>query len=99
MVAPQLGQGSMHYDLTNIGLRAQATAAGLVQLCIELQRLNVLDEVAVDRIKNAIACEIITCTPRHVDRNNYRQDVRSRIDRLFSGEEKVGSTIQPASDI
>lgn len=95
----QGNQRSMHYDLTNVGLRAQATAAGLVQLCIELQRLNILDDTAVGRIKNAIADEIITCASRPVDRKDYRRDVRSRLDRLFAGEEKIGIGNAPVPDM
>jgi len=59
------GQKKMHHDLTNVRLRAQATAAGLVQLCAE---------------------------PR---RQTYSGMRRSRLDRLFSGEQKVG----PAEDL
>lgn len=29
-------QRKLHFDLTNVGLRAQATATGLVRLCREL---------------------------------------------------------------
>ncbi|CAN5152196.1 hypothetical protein BH10PSE12_BH10PSE12_17480 [soil metagenome] len=82
----------LHYDLTNVGLRAQATAAGLVQLCVELRRVDVLDDGALERIKTAIADEIVVCAPRPVDKQDYRQDVRSRLDRLFAGEEKLGSS-------
>ncbi len=99
MVMIHGNQRSMHYDLTNVGMRAQATAAGLVQLCIELHRLNVLDDGAVGRIKTAIADEIITCASRPIDRKDYRRDVRSRLDRLFAGDEKVGLGNEPAPDM
>ncbi len=84
-------QKKLHYDLTNVGLRAQATAAGLVQLCVELRRADVLDDVALERIKTAIADEIVVCAARPVDKQDYRRDVKNRLDRLFSGEEKLGS--------
>lgn len=35
-------QRRLHFDLVNVGLRAQATAAGFVRLCIELRDANVL---------------------------------------------------------
>lgn len=81
----------LHYDLTNVGLRAQATAAGLVQLCIELRHAGVIDNDALDRIKSSIADEIVVCASRPVDRPGYRRDIRDRLDRLFAGEESLGS--------
>ena len=81
----------LHYDLTNVGLRAQATAAGLVQLCVELRRVDVIDDQALERIKTAIADEILVCAPRPIVNQTYRQDVRNRLDRLFKGEERVGT--------
>lgn len=92
-------QKKLHYDLTNVGLRAQATAVGLLQLCIELRRANVLDNAAVDRIKSAIADEIIVCAPRPIDRQDYRRDVRERLDRLFAGEQKLGAPEELAPEV
>lgn len=83
-------QKQMHQDLRNVGLRAQATAVGLVQLCRELQSAGVLDQEAVDRIKGAIADEITLTGPRPILRADYRQEVRSRLDSIFSGERKLG---------
>ncbi|SCW91231.1 hypothetical protein SAMN02927924_03977 [Sphingobium faniae] len=80
-----------HFDLTNVGLRAQATATGLLQLCRELQRANILDEEAVERIKVAIAHEIEISAPRAIISQNYRQDIRNRLDQLFAGEGNIGS--------
>ena len=81
----------LHFDITNVGLRAQATAVGLVQLCLELRRANVLDEAAVERIKNAIADEVAVAAPRTLTSPQYRSDVKNRLDRLFAGEQEVGS--------
>ena len=83
-------QKKMHHDLTNVGLRAQATAAGLVQLCAELRRANVLADDAIERIKDAITDEIVVAAPRTVYKQDYRRDVRGRMDRLFAGEQKIG---------
>lgn len=82
---------SRHYELSNVGLRAHATAVGLLQLVHELRQVGVLDGAAVERIKAAIADEIEVCAPRPVMSKDYRSDVRQRLDRLFAGEEKVGS--------
>ncbi|WP_336968542.1 hypothetical protein [Sphingobium aromaticiconvertens] len=90
MTMPQDKHKKLHFDLTNVGLRAQATAAGLVQLCTELRRANILEEAAVERIKNAIADEIIVCAPRSIASQDYRRDIRNRLDLLFAGEKHLG---------
>lgn len=84
-------QRKLHFDLTNVGLRAQATAAGLLQLCTELRRVNVLDEAAIERIKTVIAHEIEISAPRAIVSQTYRQEIRNRLDQLFSGEQNVGT--------
>lgn len=84
-------QRKLHFDLMNVGLRAQATAVGLVQLCIELRNANLLNEAALERIKNAIADDVSISPPRGVPARVYRSDIKSRLDRLFRGEEEVGS--------
>lgn len=82
-----------HYELRNVGLRAQATAAGLVQLCKELHRSGVLEDAAVSRIKDAIADELEIDAPRSMTIPQFRRDVRERLDRLFTGEKKVGDRL------
>jgi hypothetical protein len=91
MTTPREKQKRLHFDLTNVGLRAQATAVGLVQLCVELQRAKVLDQPALERIKDAIADEVSVTAPRALASPEYRHDIRSRLDRLFAGEQEVGS--------
>lgn len=81
----------LHFDMANVGLRAHATAAGLLQLCQELRRAGILDESAIERIKTAIACDIEVSAPRSVATVGFRRDVKARLDRLFAGEEKLGS--------
>lgn len=83
-------QKKLHFDLTNVGLRAQATAVGLVQLCHELKRANVLDDSALDRINDAIADEFSVTAPRSLAAKGYRGEIRERLDRLFDGEQHVG---------
>lgn len=84
-------QKRLHFDVVNVGLRAQATAVGLVQLCIELRDANVLAEPAIARIKDAIADEVSVAGPRRRGQQEYRQEIRDRLDQLFAGEQKVGS--------
>jgi len=83
-------QKKLHYDLKNVGLRAQATAAGLVQLCKELKSAGVLTDDAVHRIKESIADEIALTAPRPLLRAEFRQEICSRLDSIFSGEQKLG---------
>ncbi|GFE76953.1 hypothetical protein GR702_17025 [Novosphingobium sp. FGD1] len=80
----------MHDDLTNVGLRAQATAVGVVQLCRELHGAGLLTDDAIGRIKASIADELEVNAPRSMTVQQYRHDVHARLDRLFDGEAKVG---------
>jgi hypothetical protein len=80
----------LHHELAYIGLRAQATAVGLLQLTIELRRAKAIDQPAVDRIKAAIANEISLAAPRSITPEDYRRDIVARLDRLFAGDEPVG---------
>lgn len=83
-------QKRLHLDLKNVGLRAQATAAGLVQLCKELQAAGVLSDDAVGRIKESIADEIALTAPRPMLRADFRKEVCERLNAIFSGAEKLG---------
>jgi len=80
----------VHLALEFLGIRAQATAMGLVQLCLELRRANVIDQAAVDRVKDAIAEEIAAHAPRTAVKQQYLADIRGRLDRIFAGDEPVG---------
>ncbi len=82
-------QRKLHFDLTNVGLRAQSTAAGLVQLCRELQGAGVIDEEAMARIKRAIADSIVVTAPRSVKKEVFRSEICDRLDAIFSGETKL----------
>lgn len=84
-------QKKLHYDLVNVGLRAIATSAGLVQLCKELQSAGVLDDAAVGRIKHIVADEIALSAPRPLLRSDFRRDICARLDAIFSGEQKFGA--------
>jgi hypothetical protein len=80
----------LNFDLTNVGLRAQATAAGFVQLCKELRTAGVIDDAAVARIRDMVADNITINCPRKVNRSGYRQEVGRRLEEIFEGERKVG---------
>ncbi|HEU4968081.1 hypothetical protein [Sphingomonas sp.] len=80
----------VHDSIELVGMRAQATTVGLIQLTIELHRANLLDQPAIDRIKEAIANEISLNRPKSVSAENFDEHLRERLDRLFSGEDPVG---------
>jgi hypothetical protein len=84
-------QKRLHSDLNNIGLRAQASAAGLVQLCRELEQAGVLSGDALTRIKSAIADEIAFNAPRSYKVEDYRRYIGGRLDSIFAGNTKVGT--------
>lgn len=76
----------LHEEIAFLGLRAQATAVGLIQLSIELQRAGVLDGDAVCRIKGAIADNLTLKTPSYMSAKEHRCEVAQRLDKLFTGE-------------
>jgi hypothetical protein len=76
-----------HETIGFVGLRAQATALGLVQLTGELVRAGGLDRDAVDRINQAIARDITLTRPRSVARDDYERTVREPLAGLFAGTE------------
>ncbi|MGZ3403228.1 MAG: hypothetical protein ACXWKN_08220 [Phenylobacterium sp.] len=79
----------LHETVSFVGLRAQATAVGLLQLSAELVRAGVLDKAAVDRIKDAIAKDISLSRPRSVSRDEYMGLVRQRLDGLFDAKDSA----------
>lgn len=80
----------LHDTIDLVGLRTQATTVGLIQLAIELRRAGVLEESAVARIKDAIAKEICLTRPKSVPHDFFRDNLNTRLDRLFEGQEAVG---------
>lgn len=73
-----------------LGIRAQATAAGMVQIAIELHRAGILDDAAVGRIKNSICGDLMLSCPASLDRSDYEANLRKRLDALFLGQARVG---------
>lgn len=80
----------LHDMIDLIGMRTQATTVGMIQLAIELRRAGVLDDGAVDRIKDSIAKEICLTRPKSIPQERFRDTLRCRLDRLFADEEPVG---------
>ena len=77
----------LHDALDFIGLRALATAAGMIQLCAELRRAGVFDEGAVNRIKEAMAREI--ALSRRGDFEPEFKQTMQRLDALFAGQQEL----------
>lgn len=73
----------LHDTVGFIGLRAQATAVGLLQLTTELVRAGVLDEGAIGRIKEAILADLSLSRPRSRARIEYEAMLRTRLDALI----------------
>jgi hypothetical protein len=84
------GNRKLNFDLTNVGLRAQATAAGFVQLCKELHTAGVIDDDALSRIRDTVADDITLNCPKKVKRSVYRKEVSRRLEEIFEGDRKVG---------
>lgn len=81
-----------------LGLRAQATAAGMVQLMIELHRVGVIQDAAVERIKNAICGDLMLSCPKAIDRSEFEGSLRRRLDALFAGEVPIGQNMPEFSE-
>jgi len=73
----------LHRNLEFIGLRAQATSVGLLQLCAELVKVGVLDDAAIQRIKDAIHHDITVSRPRTGSSAEFDRTLRQRLDMLF----------------
>lgn len=87
MTVPARGDAAArerHRTLDFIGLRAHATAVGLIQLCEELLNAGVLSAEGLDRIKGAICSELAVGKRARVSEQREFDDVlRRRIDAVF----------------
>lgn len=91
----------LHECLDYIGLRAQATSVGLLQLCAELVAAGVLDDDAVDRIKGAIQRDItISRSGRH-GKAEFETVLRKRLDSVFprTGDPTIGVRVGTSCDM
>ncbi len=75
---------ALHDTLSFVGLRAQATAVGLLAVTAELIRAGVLDEAAVERIKAAIFADLALGRPSSREKRDYEAMIRKRLDSLFT---------------
>ena len=80
----------LHEGIGFLGIRAQATMVGFVKLADELVRAGVIDQAALDRIKDAIVKELSLTRPPASPREDFERNTRRRLDALFAGDEKVG---------
>jgi hypothetical protein len=85
----------IHDNVSLVGLRAHATAVGFVTLARELAKAGVLDDAAVERIKEAIVKELSLTRSRATSAEEFERTTRHRLDGLFAGEEAVGETPPP----
>ena len=83
----------LHDVIGFVGLRAHATAVGLIQLTTELVDAGVLEAAALERVKLKIAQDLALSRPPHTSRDEFETQLKQRLDRLFSGEEKLGPVI------
>jgi len=88
----------LHQSADLIGLRAHATAIGLIQLTAELLEAKVLDALAVGRIKDAIARDLLLSPPSGVNKAEFESWIRGRLDDLFDRREPVGAAPEPPLD-
>lgn len=89
----------LHENLEYIGLRAQATSVGLLQLCAELVSAGVLGDEAIERIKDAIREDIMVSRKRMYDRTEFEAMLRERLDRVFRRPCGGGGHIGTADDM
>lgn len=91
----------LHECLDYIGLRAQATSVGLLQLCAELVAVGVLDDDAVDRIKSAIQHDIAVSRPRKHGQAEFETVLRKRLDAVFpsSCDPRIGVRVGTTRDM
>ena len=88
----------VHDALKFIGLRATVTAVGLLRLSAELAKAGVLDEAALDRIKDAMIKELSLNRPPNTQKDEYERNMRERLNRLISGEESIGPPTPQAAN-
>lgn len=80
----------LHRLLNLAGFRALATAAGLLQLCRELEGAEVLPADAIGRIRQAIFDELMEQAPRSAGGDKaFERRLRERLGNLFSGIERL----------
>lgn len=83
----------LHHSLNLAGFRALATAAGLVQLCRELEAAKLLSPDAIDRVRDSMFNELMEqAAPARRHDAAFAAHLRRRLEGLFSGAERLGDT-------
>jgi hypothetical protein len=85
-------EARLHDSVNLVGLRAHATAVGLVKLTSELVRAGVLEAAAADRIKDAIVKELSLSRSRSISKEEFERSTRHRLVAIFARDEPVGDT-------
>jgi hypothetical protein len=67
--------------LRSIGIDGEGAAIGLLQLCAELNRTELLDDAALQRIREAIGDHLSLSCPISA----HEEYVRQRLEELFVG--------------
>ena len=91
----ELDEKRIHDSVNLVGLRAHATAVGFLTLTRELAKAGVLDDAAVERIKESIVKELSLGRSRSSSAEEFERTTRHRLDLLFAGKEKVGENPPP----
>jgi hypothetical protein len=73
----------IHQNMDFLGLREPALAAGLLQLTDELVQAGVIDEAAVERIKDSMARHLMLCHPRSAWRSDFESSIHHHLDVMF----------------
>ena len=81
----------VHNKVDLVGLRAQATTVGFLQLCAELTTAGCLPEGAIARIKDVVARDLALSRPNSMPMEEFDGWVRRRLDELFSAREDTNA--------
>lgn len=87
-----------HSSLNLAGFRALATAAGLLQLCRELETAGVLSSDAISRVRQSMFDELMHQAPRSLANDRaFARRLEERLTNLFAGAERLAEN--PVSPI
>lgn len=87
----------LNTSLDGLGMRARGTSVGLLQLLTELHNAGVLSEEAIVRIREAIVSDIALSCPRSVQRDDYRNMVRQRLDGILHRPSNTTAAPEPVA--
>lgn len=85
----------LHELLGFVGLRAQATAVGFLALIEELLKAGVLDDAAIDRIKDQVYTDITVSRTAPTGRDEFEATLKKRLDILFPKHDHEAGSERP----